>query len=538
MARKKTHEEFVQEVIEKYGDKYEILEKYKGNKIKILIRHNKCNYEWKIEPSNLLQGKSCPKCAGNIKKTTEEFKKDVKNKYGDEYTVLGEYINAKTKVLVRHNCDGCNHHEYLVEASAFLRGNSCPICSKKRGAFRRTKTKEEFIKELNKVQKEGIYTILEEYSRCDIKIKVRHNKCGYEWKTRPSHLLRGCGCPVCSNPPKVVKLGINTIWDTDRWMCDLGVNEEDAKKYGKGSHKKITVKCPDCGRKKKISISDIYTRKSISCSCGDGKSYPEKFVFNLLEQLEVDFETEYKPKWIDNKRYDFYISKSNIIIEAHGCQHYNGSFKRIKSTKRKNRTLEEEQQNDKYKREVALSNGIKYYIELDCRESNLEWIKNSILNSELANLFDLNNINWNKCAEFANKNIVKEVCDYWNNRRDNETTSNMGEKFKLSKSTIQNYLKKGIKLGWCDYDAKEELRKSVSKNGKTKGKKVEIFKNNKSLGIFESCSEIERQSEKMFGVKLLHGGISTACKKEKSQYKGFTFKYIEEDNNLNINKIA
>ena len=29
------------------------------------------------------------------------------------------------------------------------------------------------------------------------------------------------------------KLGVNTIWDKARWMCDLGISEEDAKRiYG------------------------------------------------------------------------------------------------------------------------------------------------------------------------------------------------------------------------------------------------------------------------------------------------------------------
>jgi rubrerythrin len=69
--RKKTHEEFVREVEEKYPNKFTILEKYKGNKIKILVKCNKCGYEWKITPNKLLQDRGCPKCAGNTKKNTK-----------------------------------------------------------------------------------------------------------------------------------------------------------------------------------------------------------------------------------------------------------------------------------------------------------------------------------------------------------------------------------------------------------------------------------------------------------------------------------
>ncbi|WP_057232529.1 hypothetical protein [Clostridium perfringens] len=472
------------------------------------------------------------------RKTHEEFIQEVRDKYEDEYIILSKYIDSKTKIKVRHNCKECNYHEWEITPSNILIGYGCPECGKVKIGERLKKTHEQFLEQLNKVHGEGVYIPLEKYVNNSTKILVRHNckKCGYhEWGIKPSDLLRNHGCPVCSS--REAKLGINTIWDTDRWMVDLGVSVEDAKRYTSRSNKKITVKCPDCGREKKMMINDIYKRKSISCSCGDGKSYPEKFVMNLLEQLGLGFEIEYSPDWIDNKRYDFYVSKSNMIIEAHGCQHYNGSFKRIKSTKRKNRTLQEEQINDKFKKETALKNGIKHYIELDCRESNVEWIKNSILNSELNKLFDLSKISWNKCAEFANKNIIKEVCKYWSNKRYDETTGDVGRKFDLTPQAINKYLKRGNKLGWCEYEPKEELRKSVSKKGKN-SKMVEIFKDNKSLGVFESCSELERQSEKLFGVKLFQSNIGHVCLGRRKSHKGFTFKYVEEDNNLNINKIT
>ncbi|MGU8679077.1 hypothetical protein ACV3Q3_13040 [Clostridium perfringens] len=517
VRKKKTHEEFVQEVKEKYGDDYKVLGEYKSTNSKILIRHNniKCNfYEWYIKPSHLLRGHGCPKCAGVVKKTTEEFKKEIYDKYDNEYEILGEYVNDRSKILVKHNCKDCNFYEWKTVPSNLLRGRGCPVCG---GTMK--KDANSFKNEiLNKYGDE--YIVLGEYINAKTKILIKHNckKCNYhEWKITPNSLLTGRGCPVCSG--REAKLGINTIWDTDRWMVDLGVSEVDAKKCFRGSNKKITVKCPDCGREKSISINQIYNNKSIGCLCGDGKSYPEKFVGSFLEILDLKYKKEYSPNWIKPKRYDFYIPKFNMIIEAHGEQHYEKAFKNLDS-----RNLKEEQKNDKYKKETALANGIKHYIELDCRESNLEWIKNSILNSELAKLFDLSKVDWQQCAEFANKNIVKEVCDYWNNRKDGETTTDLGNIFNLNRGSIVNYLKKGNKLGWCDYDSKEEKEKGRSKKGKN-AKKVEIFKDNKSLGIFSSCSELERQSEELFGVKLSQSNISIVCLGKRKSHKGFTFKY-------------
>lgn len=576
MPKKKTHEEFIKEIKEKYGNEYEILGEYKGNRVKISVKH-KCGYEYEVRPYNILTGYGCPKCGKEVNKiNNEDFQRMFKEKYGDEFTLLDEYRSSRDKMRIRHNCNYCGNHIRIMRADSILKELKCRVCEeleynektfkeklskKENGNYKLLskyknkntkvlvkhncgyswnvepsvilsdrrcprcvgnikKTTEDYILEIRNIYGDE-YKILGDYVNNHTKILMKHNKCGHEWEIRPSSLLRGNGCPVCAN--QTIILGINTIWDTDKWMVDLGVSEEDAKKYTHSSSKTIMVRCPDCGRERKTRISDIYTYKSIRCSCGDGKSYPEKFVISLLEQLGLEFETEYSPEWIKPKKYDFHLKNIDCIIETHGRQHYKeNTFKYCGG-----RTLKEEQLNDNLKRNMALSNGIKYYIELDCSESNLEYIKNSILNSELKELFDLSNINWVSCAEFANKNIVKEVCNYWNNRGEDKTTIDLKEAFKLTRTTIIRYLKKGTKLGWCEYNPKEESFKGSNKSGKTNGKKVEIFKNGKGLGIFESCAELERRSEELFGVKLLANAISEVCNNKKSKYKGFTFKYID-----------
>ncbi|QDF14318.1 hypoxanthine oxidase [Staphylococcus phage PMBT8] len=61
------------------------------------------------------------------RKTHNQFIIEVKEKFKDEYTVLGEYKKASEKILVKHN--KCNK-EYYVRASAFLSGARCPHCYK------------------------------------------------------------------------------------------------------------------------------------------------------------------------------------------------------------------------------------------------------------------------------------------------------------------------------------------------------------------------------------------------------------------------
>ena len=352
--------------------------------------------------------------------------------------------------------------------------------------------------------------------------KYTCNKCNWtEGWIMEGHLLKGIGCGCCAGTTAV--LGINTIWDTDRWFCDLGVSEEDAKTHVKGSHKKVTVTCPHCGKTKDMRIDKIYSYKSICCSCSDGTSYPEKFMISVLDQLNIEYIFQLAKTtfdWCENKRYDFYIPSLNMIIETHGRQHYEDGW---------SKKAEDVQENDKIKYELALQNGIKDYIIIDCRYSNKEWVKNNILSSKLNELFNLEKINWDKCEEFALKsNMVKEVSEYWNNRQDGETTTTLSEVFELDITTIRNYLKKGAELGWCKYDAKEERRKNGLNNGKLNGKRVAMYKD--GVLIMEECSvtELARRVFKEMGIKLSIGNISAVCSGKLKHHKGYTFKYIED----------
>ena len=117
---------FKEKVFNLVGDEYEVLGNYIDSKTPIKIRHNKCGYIFYKKPVNFLMEQGCLKCSGLLKKDTEQFKKEVKELVGDEYSVLGEYINNKTKILIRHNTCG---NEYYVKPNNFLNNNNrCKKC--------------------------------------------------------------------------------------------------------------------------------------------------------------------------------------------------------------------------------------------------------------------------------------------------------------------------------------------------------------------------------------------------------------------------
>lgn len=132
----KTTEEF-KEVVGEISDGYEVLGEYKGAKRKIKMVHKCCpsnsgdDFEFFMAPADFKNGQRCPKCGGTMLKDTVTFKQEVFDLVGDEYTVLEEYKNAHTKILMRHNKCGS---KYLVRPGDFLFSNiRCPICNESHG---------------------------------------------------------------------------------------------------------------------------------------------------------------------------------------------------------------------------------------------------------------------------------------------------------------------------------------------------------------------------------------------------------------------
>lgn len=362
------------------------------------------------------------------------------------------------------------------------------------------------------------------------------NKCGFNsddssntWLLE-SNLKRGSGCQHCSNYHnqyskfgKVIQ-GINDIPTTEPWMVKyFQGGYDEAKLYtktggGNPNNPKgyINPVCPYCGRakEKKIHINSIYRYRTISCSkCGDGFSYPNKFAFNLLEQLNLDFISEYSPEWIKPRAYDFYFKLNNkeYILEMDGGWHYKDNYMNKGNTKKESKEI------DNYKDEQANFHGIEV-IRIDCNyESNdrFEYIKQNILNSKLNKLFNFASINWDNVELFSLSSLIKKTCDVWNSgvRNIDEIT----EKLKLSSSTIRNYLKKGSKIQLCNY--KPNLK------GSSKCYQTLCMTTGK---LFSSVSEIERVSEEIFGVKLLNSMLSETCNGKHKSYKGFKFKYIKD----------
>jgi hypothetical protein len=302
----------------------------------------------------------------------------------------------------------------------------------------------------------------------------------------------------------------NSVVDSDPQFASLFYYEEEAHKYSVHSKKRAYFRCPSCDSKLLKTVS-VVRQKGLYCDfCDDGLKIPEKFTVALLKQLDVNFEREKIFEWSDKKRYDFYIVDKNMIIETHGEQHYGTGFEH-----RGGRSLEEEQANDKLKYDNAMKNGIENYIVIDCRVSELEYLKNSFLNSELVNFYDLTYLDWEACYESACRQLTHVAWRLWNDGI--KQLSEIAKIINVNQEVVRRFLKQGVSVGKCDYDVEKERSASPV---------VQLS----LTGEFIKEHELITKAIEELGITSKNGyvNISGVCRGQHQSAFGFRWMYKEE----------
>lgn len=430
MGRKnKTTEEFKKEVFNLSNDEYLVLGDYVSSKTKIKFLHNKkeCMHEFEMQPSNFLSGQRCPKCkhtGGLNKKTDEQFKKEIFDLVGNEYTVIGKYINSKTKIDFKHNICGMIFNMLPYN---FLFGQRCPTCKNLRVSASQRKSQEIFenevreasnneyivlsqyincktkVKFLHKIcgkefemiagdflykgsrctnkdclhkrmsnslkdthedfvlkfkdRSNDEYELLSEYVLSNQKIKIKHIVCGTIFEMKPNNFLQGQGCPECSK--KIISLkNARTDEEYKKLIEELYGNEFlIASKYTRAIEK-IDIIHNICGNKFSITAQSMLNTDYNHCPFCDYSSKGEQRIIDYLDSFM-------KNRYIYQKSYDdligvgggllsydFYLSQYNLLIE------YQGEFHDGTARQQTQEEFEVQKEHDRRKREYAKSHGI------------------------------------------------------------------------------------------------------------------------------------------------------------------------------------
>lgn len=159
---------------------------------------------FKQTPKIHKKGNGCPECG--IERNKKALKSDIdiliqkaKEVHGDKYDYsLVEYVNAKTKVDII-----CPVHG--VFKSIFTRHIESKGCPKCLPSKTRKPTTDEFIIKAKETHGDKYDYSLTNYVNKRTKVRIKCNKCFYEFEQYPYDHITGCGCSRCSNSLKYTK---------------------------------------------------------------------------------------------------------------------------------------------------------------------------------------------------------------------------------------------------------------------------------------------------------------------------------------------
>lgn len=194
-------EDFISKSKNIHGDLYDYSQvEYVNNTTPVLIRCKKHNFVFQQRPKKHLLGQGCPICAGNIKKTKDEFINAVKNIHKNSdgspkyrYDKV-EFKNTNEKVIV--TCP--IHGDFPVNVGNHLyRESGCPKCKSKNISDKKKYSQQQFI-DLSKKIHGNIYDYSEvEYDGSKKPVNIICKDHG-TFPQKPVDHLQGNGCPFCN----------------------------------------------------------------------------------------------------------------------------------------------------------------------------------------------------------------------------------------------------------------------------------------------------------------------------------------------------
>ncbi|MGN1218406.1 MAG: hypothetical protein ACI4TD_10600, partial [Phocaeicola sp.] len=218
MSRRKTTEQWVKEVLERYpenAEKYDYTNTvYTGAKNIVEIRCKKHGVFTNVANNHKNGGKGCPLCGRertnealsarkgtpntNRRSTTEDFVKKAKAVHGDKYDYSRvEYTSVDDKVEII--CKKCGYVMHQTPRK-HLSGVGCKMCAVRRSVESRSVSFGEMVRKAKTVHGDKYSYLGSSYSCMSSKMDIICNKCGRIFPQKPDqHINKKQGCPFCKN---------------------------------------------------------------------------------------------------------------------------------------------------------------------------------------------------------------------------------------------------------------------------------------------------------------------------------------------------
>ena len=320
-------------------------------------------------------------------------------------------------------------------------------------------------------------------------------------------------------------VGKTDLWTVRPEIAALLTDPSDGYKYGKGSDAKRDFTCPCCGVICKKRIANVCNR-GFSCDyCSDGISYPNKFARALLNQLPVqNIDYEWNPEWLKPYKYDCYFEYNDCkyVLEMDGGVGH--GHRKYKSTEVDCSGQERDWTKDKLARQYNIN-----VIRIDCNYGDnckrFSFIKNSTLDSALSLIFNLSDIDWEKCnAASCTSFVVQASLLYESGMAQREIM----EQLKCSKSAVLTWLKQGRELNLCSYTPEEMRRRGNTQHLKCVNQYTD---NGMFVRNFYSISEASVQTG-IGETSIVH-----CCRKRLKTAGGFLWFYASDPTQPDKTKI-
>ena len=301
----RTPQEFIDEANTIHNNKYDYshVSEFKTHSRVTFVCpiHGEFKQSWKSH----LNGCGCPACSNRKKKTTDEFIKEYKEKYNNNYDLSKvNYVNAYTKV-----CLICPEHgEFWVTPHALLSQNvGCPVCGRNAIKDKNRMSQDELIKRIKEIHGDYYDLSKVKYSGIYNKIELVCPKHGSFW-IRPHNILSGGqGCRKC---------GVEQNANKNRMTQDEFIEKSKLKHGDRYDYSKVKLKtlrndkiCIICHEKDPITGKEHgefwQTPSDHLCGCGCVKC-AKNYSYTLDEFIE-------RAKIIHNNKYDY----SKTFFEAY-----------------------------------------------------------------------------------------------------------------------------------------------------------------------------------------------------------------------------